>query len=248
MRKTLEEDLSPLGQYEERMNWNPVEKVLYERRSIRSYKKEPLPDSMIKRILEAGRFAPSAGNAQPWKFVVINSKDIIEEMEKDAEAVARFFMKLLDYSDSKLKKPLAKLMIRMKKNDLHIVPFGVLKQIADGYVKVFHGAPTIILLFADTRGVGTPPIDIGIAGQNMVLTAHSLGAATCWIGLFNLLMYKRKWKRFFGVEKPFELMSTLALGYPKGDYNNIVEREVQLVEWVTGTVDEPNRRIEEQGV
>jgi len=246
--KTIEEKLTPIGKYEPGMNWNPVEKVIYKRRSIRSYKKKPLPDGMIKRVLEAGRFAPSAGNAQPWKFVVINSKEIIDEMEKDAVAKTKKLMRLLDYSKNKLKIPFVKLAIRLMKNDLHPIPFGVLKQIADGYVKVFHGTPTLILLFSDIRGVGTPPIDIGIVGQNMVLTAHSLGAGTCWIGLFNVLMRIKKWRKFFGVKKPFKLMSTLALGYPKGDYDGIIEREVQLVEWMTGTVENPERKIEKQGV
>jgi len=245
--KTVKEDLNPIGRYEPGMNWNPVEKVILRRRSIRFYKKEPLPEGMIKRILEAGRFAPSAGNAQPWKFAVINSKAIIEEMEQDAVAMTQKLMRYLDYSKNKFKIPLIKLIIRMKKNDLHPVPYGVLKQIADGYVRVFHGIPTLILLFADTRGVGTPEIDIGIAGQNMVLAAHSLGAGSCWIGLFNVLMYIKKWRKFFGIKKPFKLMSTLALGYPKGDYDGIIEREVQLVEWITGTVENPIRKIEEQG-
>jgi len=39
---------------------------------------------MIRRILEAGRFAPSAGNFQPWKFIVVNSPEMLVEMEKDA--------------------------------------------------------------------------------------------------------------------------------------------------------------------
>ena len=243
------EELSPLNFYQKGMNWNPIEKIILERRSIRSYKKHPVPDGMIKRILEAGRFAPSAGNAQPWKFMVINSKEIIDEMEKDAIAMTQKLMKILDYSNSKLKIPFIKFIIRFfKKNDLHPIPYGVLKQIADEYVKVFHGTPTLILIFSDKRGVGTPPIDAGIVGQNMVLAAHSLGAGTCWIGLFNVLMYMKKWRKFFGNEKPFKLMSTLAVGYPKGDYNNMVEREVQLVEWVTGTVENPIRKIEEQGV
>ncbi|MDI6742521.1 MAG: nitroreductase family protein, partial [Smithella sp.] len=93
-----DETLSPLGKYEEGMPWNPVEKVILERRSIRAFKKEPLPDSMIKRILEAGRYAPSAGNMQPWKFIVVNSPEILAEMEKDAQKVVRFFMFLLDYT------------------------------------------------------------------------------------------------------------------------------------------------------
>ncbi len=76
-------DLSPLGVYHQGMPWNSVEKIIFERRSIRAFKSNPLPDSMIRRILEAGRFAPSAGNAQPWKFVVVNNAELLKRMETD---------------------------------------------------------------------------------------------------------------------------------------------------------------------
>ena len=45
--------------------WTPAEEVILKRRSVRMYKKEQVPEFMIRRILEAGRFAPSAGNGQP---------------------------------------------------------------------------------------------------------------------------------------------------------------------------------------
>jgi nitroreductase len=51
---------------------------------------------MIERILEAGRFAPSAGNSQPWKFIVVNSPEILAEMEKDALKIIKFFMFFID--------------------------------------------------------------------------------------------------------------------------------------------------------
>ena len=41
------------------------------RRSVRKYKPVPVPDGDLKKILEAGRLAPSAGNKQPWGFVVV---------------------------------------------------------------------------------------------------------------------------------------------------------------------------------
>ncbi|MBN2336143.1 nitroreductase family protein [Candidatus Bathyarchaeota archaeon] len=40
------------------------------RRSVRRYKPEPIPKEHLKQILEAARLAPSAGNRQPWRFVV----------------------------------------------------------------------------------------------------------------------------------------------------------------------------------
>ena len=45
------------------------------RRSIRKYKSEPIPDKKLRTILEAARLAPSAGNRQPWRFIVIQNKN-----------------------------------------------------------------------------------------------------------------------------------------------------------------------------
>ncbi len=45
------------------------------RRSIRKYKSESIPDEKLRSILEAARLAPSAGNRQPWRFVVVQDID-----------------------------------------------------------------------------------------------------------------------------------------------------------------------------
>ncbi|MFO7698641.1 MAG: nitroreductase family protein [Anaerolineae bacterium] len=45
--------------------------TIFERRSVRTYKQEPIPDADLKQILEAGHQAPSAANRQPWHFVVV---------------------------------------------------------------------------------------------------------------------------------------------------------------------------------
>ncbi len=44
------------------------------RRSIRSFQDKQIPDNEIQMILEAGRWAPSASNKQPWEFYVIRDK------------------------------------------------------------------------------------------------------------------------------------------------------------------------------
>ena len=54
--------------------------VIKNRRSIRRYKQEPISEDEINKILEAGRWAPSSGNRQPWKFIVVRSKDVIKKL------------------------------------------------------------------------------------------------------------------------------------------------------------------------
>ena len=59
-------------------------KFLKERRSIRSFQDKPISDREIEMILEAGRWTPSASHRQPWEFIVIKNKKILEKLSKSA--------------------------------------------------------------------------------------------------------------------------------------------------------------------
>jgi nitroreductase len=50
------------------------------RRSIRKYKNKPVPDEVIDQLLEAGMMAPSAGNEQPWHFIVVKDRAILDKV------------------------------------------------------------------------------------------------------------------------------------------------------------------------
>jgi nitroreductase len=52
------------------------------RRSIRKYEKRPVPEGLIEEILEAGRWAPSANNSQPWNFIVLRDDGIRKEVAR----------------------------------------------------------------------------------------------------------------------------------------------------------------------
>lgn len=49
--------------------------VILKRRSIRRYKPDKIPKKVLENILNAGRLAPSAGNRQPWHFIVITDQE-----------------------------------------------------------------------------------------------------------------------------------------------------------------------------
>jgi nitroreductase len=70
-------------------------KVVVSRRSIRRFKEDPVSDVVVGKVLEAGRWAPSAGNTQPWRFVVVTSLDVKRKIadlctESSKKAWARF--------------------------------------------------------------------------------------------------------------------------------------------------------------
>ncbi|MGB3926445.1 MAG: nitroreductase family protein [Caldicoprobacterales bacterium] len=56
--------------------------AIFKRRSIRKYTHKVIPDEHIEQILKAAMAAPSAGNQQPWHFVVIDDKQTLNEIPK----------------------------------------------------------------------------------------------------------------------------------------------------------------------
>lgn len=50
------------------------------RRSIRKFKKLPIPEEIIEKILTAAMYAPSARNTQAWDFIVINKRTLLDEL------------------------------------------------------------------------------------------------------------------------------------------------------------------------
>jgi len=51
-------------------------KVIQERRSVRKYKDTPVPDEIIREVLEAAQHSPSWANTQVWRFIVVKNQDI----------------------------------------------------------------------------------------------------------------------------------------------------------------------------
>lgn len=218
--------------------WNDVERAMLERRSIRKFKRAQVPHHLIRRILEVARFAPSQGNCQPWKFVVVRDRKMIEEMEDFCVAECRKLSEGFDYTRLdkgslryRMTRAKSTLLSRLEPNLLHPVPMAVATLIAQGRFEVFHKAPTVVLLLMDKRGIGVPEIDIGICGTNIVLAAQSLGLGTCWVGFSKLLGNSSEWRTRLGVERPYEISEAICVGYPIGDPTHLIERETHEIAW-----------------
>ncbi len=55
-------------------------KAILERRSIRKYREKSVSDEIIRELLKAGMYAPSAGNQQPWDFIVVKNKESLNNI------------------------------------------------------------------------------------------------------------------------------------------------------------------------
>ena len=59
---------------------NDILEIIKSRRSIRNYKNEKIKDEEILKIVEAGRWAPSASNNQPWRFIIVQNVELIKKI------------------------------------------------------------------------------------------------------------------------------------------------------------------------
>jgi nitroreductase len=84
--------------------------LIISRQSDRKYSDKPVEKEKLDRILEAGRMAPSACNAQPWKFIVVNEKELVEKVAEAASAP------LLGMNTFVAQAPLQIVVVREKPN------------------------------------------------------------------------------------------------------------------------------------
>jgi nitroreductase len=61
-----------------------LDEAIKGRRSIRSYKPEDVPDTIVEKLIEAATYAPSAGNIQPWRFVIARNAAAKKELAEAA--------------------------------------------------------------------------------------------------------------------------------------------------------------------
>ena len=149
---------------------DPLKQWISGRRSIRRYRADPLPDGMIDRLIDAARFAPSAHNRQPWRFVVLQSS---EEKARLADAMgARLRADRLADGDD---------------------PRAVEKDVANSRARLV-SAPAVIAVcftladmdrYRDARRAEAERLmavqSTAMAAQNLLLLAHAEGLGACWM-------------------------------------------------------------------
>ena len=212
----------------------PVEEAIYNRRSNRLFSKDPVPEALLRRVIEAGRFAPSHGNNEPWSFIVVNDR---QEMDYIAGKMDPMYRLLTRFYWSGRTNPIARKLLSFlclaapPKMDQRAQAGGtaILKP-----QDVFNGAPALIIILGDTRGINNVDLDCGICAQNMVLAAHSLGLVTCYLGFSIAINYLPWLKKELGIEWPYKVVTAMVLGYPRVNADSMVKRELPRITWRRG--------------
>lgn len=233
--------LEPKDEFGNPTKWNAIEEAIFNRRSVRNYKDKPVPDHLIQRVLEAGRFAPSAGNCQPWKFIVITDKALIKEMDQVTTNLLTFMYN--GYIDDKGVKNLVPMIegppLSVAGVDPRVI-LGGMGTIVKNKEPPSLNAPAVIILLGDERSIASPDLNVGICGMAMNMVANTIGIKCCWNGFMAAgINFFQPLKKKLGVKNPWRAITSICLGYPRFKQEGIVPREYRPVTWFRAGAEGP---------
>jgi len=202
-----------------------LELLLRERRSVRIYTCDPVPEEVLNKILDAGRYAPTGTNSQNVHYVVLRSPDRIAELRK---MTMSFYDKMFSRVRGWFGTFLLSLVAGRKtaeylRESLPKVEYAN-EQMKQGKDRLFYHAPVVILAHAESWDTSSS-FNCSVALYNCSLMAHTLGLGCCFNGfLVNAVNHAPKIKGWLGIQADHRCYSAMTLGFPDVKYLRLVHR------------------------
>lgn len=183
--------------------------IIHSTRAMRRLKPDPVPDELIRKILEAGIAAANGGNTQRWRFLVVKDRKIKQQVQV-------FYKRAFDevvgprYASS---APPPGSSAEKYARQHHAVEY---------LTDHFHEAPVWIVACLD-EGTATPTRSSGAsiypAVQNMLLAARALGLGATLTSRH--LLYEAETEAALGLPAGVHSYAILPIGYPLGNFGPV---------------------------
>lgn len=176
-------------------------------RAMRRLKPDPVPMQLVQRLLEAAVTAPSGGNQQTWRFLVVTDPHIKQQVQHN---YAKAFETVSKHYESSPPPPgMSEAQYRRQIDNVthltehyHEAPVWIVGCVAHG------GQPTVM-----------SAASIFPAMQNVLLAARALGLGatfTC-----RHLMFRAEIDAIFGLPGDFSALAIIPIGYPEGRFGPV---------------------------
>jgi nitroreductase/NAD-dependent dihydropyrimidine dehydrogenase PreA subunit len=207
--------------------------LIRERRSIRLFNDKPVSKEQLLKIIEAGRYAPTASNRQDVNYIVISNQQLISELRSLVEIFMEKTFKLMQNRaiaffykmkygqlivDSLHSYALSYQFLKNNRND------------KNAYFPLPFGSAVIITTAQPFDTLA--PFNCSVALYNCSLMAHSLGLGSCFMGFVQIgANMDKKIKQWLDMPKEHHAYGAMVIGHPNIKYRHLVERKKPEIKW-----------------
>lgn len=188
---------------------NAVIEAIKKRRSVRAYESRPIPRDIINAIIDAGNEAPSAMNSQPWRFVVVEDKELKRKLFQAALPNAKKFLESVKETNP-------------ERYEL------IKKRYAEMEDPIYYSAPVILFVIGSGRYADH---SCPLACENIMLAAYSLGIGSCWVGLGSMVRDNTEVVKALELKDDEKIFGPILLGYTKG-YPEPPPKREPVIKWI----------------
>ncbi len=182
--------------------------AIYERQSVRDYTAEKLDESTVFDLVNAAIHAPTAMDEEPWAFVIIQDKTLLNRMSDNAKKLMQSGFEANLTQGNKLQQ------------EHFLVP----------EFNVFYNATTLIVICAKPVS-DFVSADCWLAAQNILLAAAARKIGSCVIGLAVQILNTPKWKQELGIAEDMSVFVPIILGFPGKETSIKPRKPANILAW-----------------
>lgn len=200
-------------------------------RSCRSYLPKPVPDSLLRELVQEMSQYPSASNARPLQITIVRTPERMQLLnDLTAESLLRMFSLITAPVISQLAGWIAP-SLNLKKLKQYKASFLEQKETNDSII--CHHAPAAILFHGPVTRAGMLEADANIWATYTSVLAATMGLATCFNGFIVKAMGKNsRQNRLIGIPPGHRVYASLLIGYPRVSYKNECSRPSPEAGWL----------------
>ena len=165
--------------------------LLEKRRAVRDFEDKEVTTELLKELVTDSLIAPNASNKQPWKFVIVNNKDMMKRISDSSKAT------MIEGIEKNPDSPMK----------------GYLKVLKNEDFNVFYNAPSLICIIGKIKGA-TVGMDSALAAAYMMLSAADKGLGTCWVAQGAEVRDSQLLEEL-GIPEGYRIVAPIIVGYPK---------------------------------
>ena len=212
-----------------------VFEALYTTRAMRRVKEDPIPEDVIKSILDSAIRAPSGSNRQDWKFVVVTDKDVREKLSDIYKETWDYYVKSF-YNNSE------DLGASNLKDKDQIESVKRISNSASWLAENYHKVPLLVLAFSRNDPTGS---SIYPAIWNLMLAARGHGIGTCLTTVMSFKTDDVYEVLEIPTDKGWALNATITAGYPLGKWGVAERKPVEEVTYLNTWGESPDWNLTE---